>query len=87
MQVVPYDEQHVRRAIRTVIGNALRSYYAELLKEAIPSRLAELLRRFDEPDRGCSETQEELTCVSDFGWSQRLKKEEPVLEAGNLPRV
>jgi Anti-sigma factor NepR len=58
MQVVPYDEQHVRRAIRTVIGNALRNSYGELLKEAIPSRLTELLRRFDEPDRGYSEAQE-----------------------------
>jgi hypothetical protein len=58
MQVLPYDEKHLRRTVRTGIGDALRSYYGELLKEAIPSRLTELLRRFDELSQAYSENQE-----------------------------
>ena len=43
------DEKNVRQAIRTGVGDALRSYYGYLLKEPIPSRLNNFLRR-REPD-------------------------------------
>jgi hypothetical protein len=58
MEIVPTDEKNVRHAIRTGVGEALRSYYGDLLKEPIPSRLTDLLRRLDEPDRAYSEKQE-----------------------------
>jgi hypothetical protein len=58
MEVVPTDEKNVRRAIRTGVGDALRSYYGDLLKETIPSRLTDLLLRLDEPDKAYSEKQE-----------------------------
>jgi hypothetical protein len=44
MEVVPTDEKNVRRAIRTGVSDALRSYYGDLLKETIPSRLTDLLQ-------------------------------------------
>jgi hypothetical protein len=52
MEVVPTDENNVRRAIRIGIGDTLRSYYGDLSKEVIPSRLTDLLRRLDEPEKG-----------------------------------
>ena len=58
MEVVAIDEKNARRAIRTGIGEALRSYYGDLLKEPIPSHLADLLLRLDEPDKTYSEKRE-----------------------------
>jgi hypothetical protein len=55
MEVVPTDEKNVRRAIRTGIGAALRSYYDDVLKEGIPERLTDLLRRREETDGACSQ--------------------------------
>ena len=52
MEIVPTDEKNVRRAIRTGIGDTLRSYYGDLLKEGIPGRLTDLLRHLDEPEKG-----------------------------------
>jgi hypothetical protein len=57
MEVVPTYEKDVRRAIRTGVSDALRSYYGDLLKET-PSRLTDLLRRLDETDKAYSEKQE-----------------------------
>jgi hypothetical protein len=51
MNVVPTDEKNVRRAIRTAVGDALRNHYGDVLKEAIPSRLTELLEHLNEPQR------------------------------------
>jgi Anti-sigma factor NepR len=48
MDVVPTDEKNVRRAIRTGVGDALRSHYGDVLKEIIPTRLTELLEHLDE---------------------------------------
>jgi hypothetical protein len=58
MEVVPIDEKNVRRAIRTGVGDALRSYYGDPLKETIPTRLTDLWRRLDELDKAYSEKQE-----------------------------
>jgi hypothetical protein len=58
MEVVPTDENNVRRAIRIGIGDTLRSYYGDLLKEGIPSRLTDLLRRLDEPEKGSFERED-----------------------------
>jgi hypothetical protein len=58
MEVVPTYEKNVRRAIRTGVSDALCSYYGDLLKETIPSRLTDLLRRLDETDKAYSEKQE-----------------------------
>ena len=55
MEVVPTDENNVRRAIRIGIGDAIRSYYGDLLKEGIPNRLTDLLRCLDEPEKGAFE--------------------------------
>jgi Anti-sigma factor NepR len=51
MDVVPTDEKNVRRAIRTGVGDALRNHYRDVLKEAIPTRLTELLEHLNEPQR------------------------------------
>ena len=51
MEVVPTDENNVRRAIRIGIGDALRRYYGDLLKEGIPNRLSHLLRCLDQPEK------------------------------------
>jgi hypothetical protein len=48
MEKVLTDEEKVHRAIRTGVGEALRSYYRGLLEEPMPSRLTDLLRRLDE---------------------------------------
>ena len=58
MEIVPTDEKNVRRAIRTGVGEALCCYYGELLKEPIPGRLTDLLRRLDEPKKAYPEKQE-----------------------------
>jgi hypothetical protein len=58
MEVVATDEKNVRRAIRTGIGEALRSYYGDLSKEPVPGHLADLLLRLDEPDKAYFEKQE-----------------------------
>lgn len=50
-----YDKNVCRAAVRTAIGNMLRTYYGYLLKEPKPSRLIDLLRRLDEPDKDHSE--------------------------------
>ena len=55
MEVVPTDENNVRRAIRIGIGDALRSYYGKLLKEGIPNHLSHLLRCLDQPEKGAFE--------------------------------
>jgi hypothetical protein len=51
MNVVPTDEKNVRRAIRTGVGDALRNHYGDVLKEAIPTHLTELLEHLNEPQR------------------------------------
>lgn len=58
MEVVATDEKNVHRAISTAIGEALRSYYGDLLKEPIPSHLVDLLLRLDQPDKAYSEKQD-----------------------------
>ena len=58
MDIVPNDEKNIRRAIRTGISEALNSYYSDLLKDPIPSRLTELSRRLDEGNNAYSEKQE-----------------------------
>jgi hypothetical protein len=58
MEIVLTNDKNVRQAIRTAIGNVLRSYYSSLLKEPMPSRLIALLRRLDELDKAYSEKQE-----------------------------
>jgi hypothetical protein len=58
MEIVPTDEKSVRRAIRIVIGDALGGYYGDPLRETIPSRFSDLLRRLDEPDKAYSEKEE-----------------------------
>jgi len=35
-------------AVRTAIGTALRSFHSDVLREPLPDRIAELLRRLDE---------------------------------------
>jgi Anti-sigma factor NepR len=51
MDVAPTDEKNVRRAIRTGVGDGLRSYYGDVSKEIIPTRLTELLEHLDKPQR------------------------------------
>jgi hypothetical protein len=51
MDVVPTDEKNVRRTIRTGVGDALRNHYGDVLKEPIPTRLTELLKHLNEPQR------------------------------------
>jgi hypothetical protein len=58
MEIVPTDENNARRAIRIGIGDALGSYYGDLLKEGIPGRLTDLLRRLDEVEKGSSERED-----------------------------
>jgi hypothetical protein len=58
MEVLPTDENNVRRAIRIEIGDALRSYYGDLLKEGIPNRLTDLLRCLDETEKGAFESED-----------------------------
>jgi hypothetical protein len=58
MEVVPTDEKNVRRAIRTAIGDTLGDYYGDPLGQTIPSRLSDLLRRLEEPDKAHSEKEE-----------------------------
>jgi hypothetical protein len=58
MEVVPPDENNVRRAIRIGIDDVLRSYYGDLLKEGIPNRLTDLLRCLDEPEKGSFERED-----------------------------
>jgi hypothetical protein len=42
------DADHrIARAIRICVGNHLREMYGDLLKEPIPSKLGDLLRRLD----------------------------------------
>jgi Anti-sigma factor NepR len=36
------------RAVRTAIGGELRRLYSDVLREEIPERMAELLRRLDQ---------------------------------------
>jgi hypothetical protein len=55
MEVVRTDEKHVRQAIRTGVGEALRNYYDDHLKEPIPGRLTNLLRRLDELTKSSEE--------------------------------
>jgi Anti-sigma factor NepR len=50
-----YDKNVSRATLRTAIGNVLCSYYGYLVKEPMPSRLIDLLRRLDEPDEAYSE--------------------------------
>jgi hypothetical protein len=50
-----YDKKVSRATLRTAIGNVLCSYYGYLLKEPMPSRLIDLLRRLDKPDEAYSE--------------------------------
>jgi hypothetical protein len=58
MEIVSTDENNVRRAIRIGIGDALGSYYGDFLKEGIPSRLTDLLRRLDEAQKGSFERED-----------------------------
>jgi len=58
MEVVRTDENDVRRAIRIGIGDTLRRYYGDVLEEDIPSRLTDLLRRLDEPEKGSFERED-----------------------------
>ena len=58
MEVLPTDENNVRRAIRIEIGDAVRSYYGDLLKEGIPNRLTDLLRCLDETEKGAFESED-----------------------------
>jgi Anti-sigma factor NepR len=51
MDVVPTDEKNVRQAIRTGVSDALRNHYGDVLKEAIPNRLTELLEHLNELQR------------------------------------
>jgi hypothetical protein len=37
------------RAVRTAIGAELRRLYSDVLREEIPDRMAELLKRLDQP--------------------------------------
>ena len=47
----PHDKgTHVRRAVQARIGEKLRASYEELVKEAIPARQADLLRRLEEAE-------------------------------------
>src|ERR1700757_3458067 len=64
MEVVPTDEKNVRRAIRTGVSDALRSYYGDLLKETIPSRLTDLCGVSTSPTRRIPRSKNELTSVS-----------------------
>jgi hypothetical protein len=41
---------HLRRALRTRIGEKLRLSYEDLVKEGIPPRQADLLRRLEESE-------------------------------------
>jgi Anti-sigma factor NepR len=59
MKVVQTDgAERIRRANLKSVGNDLRGYYGDLLKEAIPSRLTDLLQRLDESTKGYSEKQD-----------------------------
>jgi Anti-sigma factor NepR len=56
--IVATDEKktkNVRRAIRTGIDDTLRSFYGNLLKEAIPSRVTDLLQRLEEHESASAE--------------------------------
>jgi hypothetical protein len=57
MEIVPNDEKNIRRAIWTGISEALNSYYGDLLKDPIPSRLTELSRRLVAPNEADGEEQ------------------------------
>ena len=37
------------KAVRTGIGAALRTFHSDVLREAVPERIAELLRQLDRP--------------------------------------
>jgi hypothetical protein len=55
MKVVQTDEaERIRRANLISVGNDLRGYYGDLLKEAIPSRFTDLLQRLDVSIKGNS---------------------------------
>jgi hypothetical protein len=41
---------HLRRAVRARIGEKLRATYEDLVKEGIPPRQAELLRRLEDAE-------------------------------------
>jgi len=55
LEVVRTDEKNVRRSMRTGVGEALRDYYDDHLKEPIPGRLTNLLRRLDELTKSSEE--------------------------------
>jgi len=55
LEVVRTDEKNVRQAIRTGVGEALRNYYDDHLKELIPGRLTNLLRCLDELTKSSEE--------------------------------
>ena len=40
-------DARIARAIRIVVGNYVREMYSKILKEPIPPRIANLLRRLD----------------------------------------
>ena len=40
-------EQRIARALRICVGNELRKTYGDVLKEPIPSKIADLLHRLD----------------------------------------
>ena len=44
-------DARIARAIRIAVGNYVREMYSEVLKEPIPPRIANLLRRLDRQGR------------------------------------
>ena len=56
MNVAQTDEaERLRRATLICVGNGLRDYYGDDLKEVIPGRFAELLQRLDRSTKADSE--------------------------------
>ncbi len=42
-------DARIARAIRKCVGNYIREMYGDLLKEPIPPKISDLLRRLDSP--------------------------------------
>ena len=52
------EAEKLRREALIWVGDRLRDHYSDLLKEALPNRLTDLLRRLVAPDAGGCEEQD-----------------------------
>jgi Anti-sigma factor NepR len=55
MNVAQTEAEKLRRATLICVGNGLRDYYGDDLKEVIPGRFTELLQRLDGSTKADSE--------------------------------